>query len=146
MKPTSQPSGERRVHERHELSGHIVVGRPTKGVTLAGTIINLSIGGCLMRLRAPSDLKPDAVIEIGLHAGSLTFCTLGAIKRHETDLSMIGIEFLNLGLEGRRNLRALIANFRASQKRELEPIGIFKVQCFCNAQSPVPGPEPTAVG
>ena len=142
MSPISQPVSERRIHERHELTGHIVVGRPTKGTTLAGTIINLSIGGCLMRLRAPSDLKAGAVIEIGLHAGSLTFCTLGAIKRHETDQSVIGIEFLNLGLEGRRNLRALIANFKASQKRELEPIGDFKVQCFCNAREP----EPTTAG
>jgi hypothetical protein len=145
MKPASQPEKERRVYERHELSGHIVVGRPTKGTTLAGTILNLSIGGCLMKLRAPSDLKADAVIEIGLHAGNLTFCTLGAVKRYDTDVAMIGIEFLNLGLEGRRNLRLLIANFKASQKKDLEPIGNFKVQCFCNAPSHVQDTEPSSV-
>ena len=139
MKQTN-PAAERRVHERHEISGHIVVGRPTKGTTLAGTILNLSIGGCLMRLRKPADLKPDAVIEIGLHAGSLTFCTLGAVKRYDNDASMIGIEFLNLGLEGRRSLRALIANFKASLKCDLDPVPGFKVQCFCSARQPEPTP------
>ena len=131
MKSTQRPGRERRVHERHEYTGHIVVGRPTKGTTLAGTIQNLSIGGCLIKLRSPTDLRPDAVIEIGIHCGSLAFCTLGHVKRNETDASMIGIEFLNLGLEGRRTLRELIAGFKAASRPAADATAAWAVQCLC---------------
>jgi hypothetical protein len=94
----------RRMNPRFRYGGRAEVG-PAR---VAGAILNLSCGGCLLRLDATAALEAGTVIDVGLQASHLGFRGLGQVKSLAEDGRVVGIEFALVGPKGRGELRKLM--------------------------------------
>jgi c-di-GMP-binding flagellar brake protein YcgR len=105
---------ERRAHKRYLYIGRATIGIP-EGTRHAGTIVDLSMGGCLIRLAARAEFASHATVEVSLQSNYLAFRTMGSIRRYAEEGTLLGIAFQTIGARGRNDLRALILDLEAEQ-------------------------------
>jgi len=110
MEDLEQPE-EKRMFRRHAHAGEVRVGLPGEPSLAGGTLINLSLGGCMIHLAGQYDIKKGTRIEMAFKSSHLTFRSLGLIRRckvREGEPTVLGVEFVDLAGRGRANLAELI--------------------------------------
>jgi len=130
---TSQTSqgAERRQSKRYDYCGSVTVLRADTGATQSGLLVNLSMGGCLLKLKSPEersflphletdppsrdqaspgDFGKDSVVEALFQVGYLPFLVTGTVRRCDEDGSLIGLAFQGMSPWGRGDLQRLFSN------------------------------------
>ncbi|MGA2833292.1 MAG: PilZ domain-containing protein [Terracidiphilus sp.] len=70
-------------------------------------ILNLSVGGCLMELKAPLDLAMDEIVELLFNVNQMPFRVRATVRALRSK-GLVGFEFLQLSERTRRHLCELI--------------------------------------
>jgi hypothetical protein len=104
---------DRRKDRRYNCAGRVRVGQTESGVYRLGSIVNLSMGGCLVNLPSPADFEKHSIIEASFQSNYLAFRTLGSVQRVDEKSGLLGICYLNLGSRGRLDLVELFADLEA---------------------------------
>ena len=100
---------EKRQYPRYEYSAEVRVGGPGAVVdTFMGGIVNLSVGGCLIRFDEPTVFFPNTSLEICLRGEQLVFRAAGDARRWLENGRLIGISFTHLSERGQVDLKELI--------------------------------------
>ena len=72
---------DRRKDRRYNCSGRVRVWRCESGVYRLGSVVNLSMGGCLVNLPSPAGFEQHSIIEASFQSNYLAFRTLGSVRR-----------------------------------------------------------------
>jgi hypothetical protein len=127
---TSQEAqGNRRQSKRYDYLGNVTILSAATGASQSGLLVNLSMGGCLLKLKTPeeqvepqrlengappsgktSGFELNAIVETLFQVGYLPFLATGTVRRCDDDGSLIGIAFQGLSKWGRGDLQKLFAN------------------------------------
>ncbi len=91
---------ERRKHRRYHHPAKAMVSWGVKGRCVSGSVVDLSTGGCLVRLEAENDLQVGDTIEINLESSYLSFQAFGLVRRTEQKGSLLGISFQRASKRG----------------------------------------------
>jgi c-di-GMP-binding flagellar brake protein YcgR len=103
---------EKRRFRRHAHAGEVLVGLPDGGLPGIGSLINLSLGGCKIRLLRKQQFDKGTRIELWLKSSDLTFRSLGIVRRRiqlDGKPWVLGVEFVDLAGRGHAHLTELIA-------------------------------------
>jgi PilZ domain len=120
---------DRRQDKRYGYSGDAIVLSADTGATRPAQLVNLSVGGCLLKLtsseglshretdlatsslvsRARSGLEANAIVELLLHVGRLPLLATGTVKRCSED-GLVGLAFQGLSEWGRGDLQKLFSS------------------------------------
>jgi hypothetical protein len=71
-------------------------------------ILNLSVGGCLMELKAPLELAVDEIVELIFNVNQMPFRVRAKVRAVRSK-GLVGFQFLQLSERTRRFLHELIA-------------------------------------
>jgi len=127
---------DRRQSKRYDYFGNVTILRADTGATQSGLLVNLSMGGCLLKLKSPEEqmelprLETDAqssgeaacaadgfgvnsIVEALFQVGYLPFLATGTVRRCDEDGSLLGIAFQGLSKWGRGDLQKLFSNLEA---------------------------------
>jgi PilZ domain len=104
---------DRRKDRRYNCSGRVRLWQTESGIYRLGSIVNLSMGGCLLNLPSPADFERHSIVEASFQSNYLAFRTLGSVRRVEEKSGLVGICYLNLSSRGRLDLVELFADLEA---------------------------------
>jgi hypothetical protein len=130
---------DRRQSKRYDYLGKVDLLCTETGLSHSGLLLNVSMGGCLLKLAAPEDSKAlrakdqprsreradsqlasalgaferDMVVEALFQLGYLPFFATGSVKRCDRESCLIGLAFLGLSKFGRGDLEKLFCNLEA---------------------------------
>jgi PilZ domain len=132
---TSQKSSgpDRRQSKRYDYFGSVTILRTDTGAIRSGLLVNLSLGGCLLKLKSPEEqmelpqletgsqssghasrtigsFEENSIVEALFQVGYLPFLATGTVRRSDEDGSLIGLAFLGLSEWGRSDLQRLFSN------------------------------------
>jgi PilZ domain len=113
MMGTERRGRDRRKDRRYNSGGRVRIWQTESGVYLAGSIVDLSMGGCLVHVPATGDLELHSIVEASLQSSYLAFRSMGSVRRIDEKNSLVGINYLNLSLRGRLDLAELFADLDA---------------------------------
>ncbi len=99
---------------RYEFTGRALLSRRGIRALPCGTIVDLSTGGCLIRMPVPVDLDPGTEIELNLQSNYLAVRTRASIRNRSDDGMLIGIAFENLPKRARSDILEQLADLEAS--------------------------------
>jgi c-di-GMP-binding flagellar brake protein YcgR len=105
---------ERRRSERFERNTDISLRHEISGPALPGSLIDLSAGGCSVRLEEPEQFAGAEVIEVRLEASSQSFRMLGWIRHIGDRGRLLGVEFHRLGARETSILNTLIEDLKSA--------------------------------
>lgn len=107
---------ERRKYQRHELQTEATFYLLRPLATVEATILDLSMGGCRLRLgrRIPLDIRLR--IEVGFSYEGLPFRVGGVIQAVHSK-EEVGIRFVDLSERNQQRIKSLIAEIEESQRR-----------------------------
>jgi hypothetical protein len=109
-----EPRGrDRRKDRRYNSGGRVRIWQTESGLYLSGAIVDLSMGGCLIRVQAPGSFALENVVEVSFQSSYLAFRSMGSVRRVDAKSKLIGISFLNLSLRGRLDLGELFVDLDA---------------------------------
>lgn len=109
LKIESQPAWtgeERRYAPRYRCAGDVELINPGTGITLHGSLSDISVGGCYVEMMAP--LTSGKEVELRLTAKGVTLKARGVVRASHPAIGM-GIEFTEMRDEDRQRLDQLIA-------------------------------------
>lgn len=98
---------EKRRHSRLGCTGPAAVQLAANEPLIAGTIVDLSSGGCRMVLRHPQHLPTDTLVELTFNIHHLSFRVRGQVRAIRSD-GTIGFQFPALSERVRRELDDLM--------------------------------------
>jgi PilZ domain len=120
---------DRRQSKRYDYFGNVTILSADTGATQSGLLVNLSMGGCLLKLKSPEEqmqlprletdatssgasdgFKVDSIVEALFQVGYLPFLATGTVRRCDEDGSLLGIAFQGLSKWGRGDLQNLFSN------------------------------------
>jgi c-di-GMP-binding flagellar brake protein YcgR len=87
-------------------------------ISYPGHILDLSVGGCLIRLSNPSPLKQGMLVDVAIHLALVTFRAVASIRRVSEDRLDIGIGFADIGRRARSELLDLMVELEATEAAE----------------------------
>ena len=100
---------EQRRYPRYEYSAEVKVGGPGSGnERVVGSIVNVSMGGCLIRFYEATIFEHDMPVEACLRGYHVVFRAMGVIRRRSERGFLIGISFTHLSDRGQIDLKELI--------------------------------------
>jgi hypothetical protein len=105
---------DRRQHPRYEYSGRVILGPVDSHFHQSGTIVDLSAGGCLIRLQRPASFALRSILEMNFQAGYHSFRATGTTTRHEEDDHLIAVKFQKIDVRGRIDLFTLLTHLEGS--------------------------------
>jgi hypothetical protein len=91
---------ERRKYKRYHHPAKAMICWGLEGRCVSGSIVDLSTGGCLVRLEVENDLKVGETVEIQLESSYLAFQAFGLIRRTEQHGCLLGISFQRVSKRG----------------------------------------------
>jgi hypothetical protein len=103
-----------REHPRYEFTGRASVSCRGLRALPSGAIVDLSTGGCLIRMAEPLDLDPGTEIELNLQSSYLTVRTRASIRNTSPDGTLIGIAFEGLSQRARADILTQLADLEAT--------------------------------
>ena len=115
-----KPRLERRAHTRHTLNTSANSILIKTGTVLRGRVVDLSLGGCRIRLDARFDLGIFIRVETEFYLKGVAL-RIGGVSQTILDQNTIGIRFLDLSDRRRRQLSDLIAELAASPDHDPTP-------------------------
>jgi c-di-GMP-binding flagellar brake protein YcgR len=98
---------EKRRYPRIECKGTAGVQMAPGGSRCPATIVNLSVGGCLLVLKEPQSISLGTIVELTFTINNLPFRTPAQLKAKQSDTA-IGFEFRLLTDSIRRQIEALL--------------------------------------
>jgi hypothetical protein len=127
---------DRRQSKRHDYFGEVTILCADTGATQSGLLINLSMGGCLLKLKSPRQqmalaplgtaasstghascttcgFEEKAIVEALFQIGYLPFLATATVRRRDEDASLIGLAFQGLSQWGRGDLQMLFSTLEA---------------------------------
>ena len=113
MSPEEKRGRDRRKDRRYNCGGRVQVWQTESGLTMLGSIVNLSMGGCLLQLPASVPFQLDSTVEASLQSSYLAFRTLGSVRRVDREHSLLGLCYVDLSLRGRLDLGELFGDLEA---------------------------------
>ncbi|WP_128914615.1 PilZ domain-containing protein [Granulicella sibirica] len=100
---------EQRRYPRYEYSAEVKVGGPGSGnERVIGSIVNVSMGGCLIRFYEATIFEDDMAVEACLRGYHVVFRAMGVVRRRSERGYLIGISFTHLSDRGQIDLKELI--------------------------------------
>jgi hypothetical protein len=138
MNSQEAQASDRRQSKRYDYLGNVTVLSADTGVSQSGLLVNLSMGGCLLKLKTPEaqielprletdartsghaacstdGFKVNSFVETLFQVGYLPFFATGTVRRCDENGSLLGIAFEGLSNWGRGDLQKLFS------KLEVEP-------------------------
>jgi hypothetical protein len=113
MSGADQRGRDRRKDRRYNCSGRVRIWHAESGVYLSGSIVNLSMGGCLLQVPTPGHFDLEAIVEASFQSSYLAFRTMGSVRRVDPKSSLLGLQYQNLSLRGRLDLGELFVDLDA---------------------------------
>ena len=101
---------DRRRDRRYTCGGNVRLWAGESRVPLSGSIINLSMGGCLILLQPANIVALYAIVEASFQSSYLGFRSMGSVRNVDLEHGLIGIAYLDLSLRGRRDLGELFVD------------------------------------
>jgi hypothetical protein len=116
---SKKPVGiERRTSKRYGQSGEVRIVRQGTDIARSGQILDLSLGGCLVRVGDPSPFKKGMAVEVSIHLALVTFRAIATVRRVSEDPPDIGICFADIGRRARSELLDLMVELEAVEAAE----------------------------
>jgi len=106
---------ERRYASRHRCTGRVEVINPETGVTLAGSLSDISSGGCYVEMMTP--VESGREVELRLATASLTLKARGVVRASHPTIGM-GVQFTEMSAEDRQRLEQLVAQLAGEVSAE----------------------------
>jgi hypothetical protein len=113
MMSEERRQSDRRKDRRYNCSGRVRIWQTESGVYRLGSIVNLSMGGCLINLPSTADFERHSIVEASFQSNYLAFRTLGSVRRVDEKSGLLGVCYLNLSSRGRLDLVELFADLEA---------------------------------
>jgi hypothetical protein len=107
-------STENRGSRRFRYRGDVTLRRLGTGDTLRGTLLDLSVNGCLLRLPDLADLGVESSIEVCISSNLLSFRANASVRHRSRNRRLLGISFTTLSRSGQADLLELIADLESS--------------------------------
>jgi PilZ domain len=104
---------DRRKDRRYNCGGRVRLWQTESGVTMLGSIMNLSMGGCLIEVQTASAFDIHSIIETSFQSSYLAFRTMASVQSLDEKRNLIGISYMNLSLRGRLDLGELFVDLDA---------------------------------
>ena len=111
--PHAKLSG--RVHRRWKCVGPAEVRVYPEGVKASGSMVDLSLHGCCVQLGAPLDAGAFARVEVLFSVKGNTLQLAGVIRHREGNLRA-GIEFTNVSLRKKDEIKAVVIDLLETQQ------------------------------
>jgi hypothetical protein len=108
--PTSQG---RRQEVRQHYKAHACVSRAGTATHHQASVIDLSPGGCLLRLAAKGDFQVDDLIDLSVQSSDISFRARGSVRQVREDGALMGIHLESLTARGKALLAELIKELEA---------------------------------
>lgn len=122
---------ERRSSSRHPVDTRANLLLVKTGITMAGRILNLSLGGCQIRMEERFNVGIYVRVETEFFLHGLPF-RIGGVSQAIIDKFTIGIRFLDMSERRRHQLAELIEEIAEAKAEGFDP----------TASAPLPAPEP----
>ncbi len=103
---------EKRMHKRYHYAARAWV-KPAGEQEQEGTLLDLSLGGCLIRVPNPMEFYTDTDIEVNLQSNYLAMRAIASVRRYLEGGRVVGVSFEKLTPRGRKDLIALIADLES---------------------------------
>jgi c-di-GMP-binding flagellar brake protein YcgR len=107
-------SKNRRRSDRFERNAEISIRHEKSGPVLPGSLVDLSTGGCSLRLDQPETFTGADVIEVRLDANLQSFRMLGWVRHIGDQGRLLGVEFHRLGERESRIIATLIEDLQSA--------------------------------
>lgn len=104
----AQSEGDRRQHRRFQCGGEAEIRSLSSGLRRLGTIVNLSLKGCLVRLGNDPCFRKGEAVEMTFCVRQLPVRVQGFIRQRHLGPG-VGVEFTLLAERGKQRLLELIA-------------------------------------
>jgi len=111
-------AAERREHPRYTCTGRVTLGQVDSHSHQSGAIVDLSVGGCLVRLQNPASFETHSTLELNFQSGYHSFRATGITSRHEEAGHLIAILFQKLNIRARIDLLDLLTHLESSSSRD----------------------------
>jgi hypothetical protein len=113
---SKQQSGvENRRYKRYGQPGEAQIFHLGSTSAYSGHVLDLSEGGCRVKLGYASFLKTGMVVEVSMHFPCAAFRAVATVTHVSEDRSTIGIGFANIGRRARSDLLDLLAELEAAE-------------------------------
>jgi c-di-GMP-binding flagellar brake protein YcgR len=106
-RPRTPKVGERRVHDRHAVDTRVTLTLVRGAITMKGSILNLSQGGCRLRTDERFNVGIYTRVEAEFYLHGLPF-RLAGVSQAIVDKNTIGVRFLDMSERKRAQLTELI--------------------------------------
>lgn len=134
------PSGrERRTQTRATVDASAFISLVKTGSRLEGCLVDLSLGGCCIRLRERFPLGIYTRAEVEFRLEGLSF-RLGGVIQTIHDKHTVGIRFLDMSERKRTQVAELMAEIQSAQQSAQE--GPQQVAQEAMQPAPEPPPDP----
>ncbi len=117
LEPAPEPRPERRAHPRHPVDTRANLLLVNTGITMAGRILNLSLGGCQIRMDERYNVGIFVRVEAEFYLHGMQF-RIGGVSQTIADKFTIGVRFLDLSSRRREQLSELIAEIAQAAAKE----------------------------
>jgi len=109
LEPSGQPGQmmERRAHHRLQCKGIAEMNILPEGPKIAGTLINLSLGGCRIESSKEFQSEPYASVEVQLTVDDSRLRLAGVIRFVEDNVK-VGVQFAEVSQRKEEQIRLLI--------------------------------------
>jgi hypothetical protein len=128
----SKPAPERRASSRHSVDTRANLLLINTGITMLGRILNLSLGGCQIRMEERFNVGIYVRVEAEFFLHGLPF-RVGGVSQAIVDKFTIGIRFLDMSERRRDQLAELMAEIAEAKAKGFDPTA--------NAQMTAPEPQ-----
>ena len=107
---------ERRSQKRYPCCGSVRILAPGTPICTLGTIEDISLSGCALRLRSQTCINSDIPVELNFTTSYFTFRAVGSIRRIEDEGTLARIAFVELNNRGRSDIQAFIRDQAEEQR------------------------------
>ncbi len=108
---------EKRATKRYAHTAQVTVRALEQTRPIAASLLNLSLGGCLIRLSQSVEWTVDSGLEVILKSPWLSCRAVGTLRKSSDDGILMGIAFRSLSASGRADLVQLIADLEAGHRK-----------------------------
>jgi len=106
------PDAGSRRHLRVPYAGGTAAVRCSKsGPTISGSLIDISVSGCLVSMPEPLEVTSDQMIEVRLDLTHLAVRVMGFVRHMNRANNAVGIEFYKLSEKDRADLEEFVSFF-----------------------------------
>ena len=107
----------RRTSHRYGVGGKVKIFGQGLSPTLTGSILDLSLGGCLLQVDAEFYLAQDSEVELTIQSKGTSFRVKGEVKLRGRSTNPVGIAFATMTERVREDIAYLIGELAEADLR-----------------------------